>query len=750
MDNNQITLLRRGPSFCPNPKDINWLQVHDDLERFEARLRTAVFFLEKNPEDSDDQAATPSHLPKVPGKRNWKPPVSKYPEIELFLSNVRKDLLDPNNVRTVKDNLSRGERIALKKLKNSNTVIRIQDKGSRFVLVNSSDYEDKMLAQLNNQLHYKPLQSDPTPKHIGSVEKWCSKWLRNGDISPEVADWILNKNAKPGVAFGNIKTHKEGNPLRLITSCCGTAIENLSEFTEFYLQPLARKLPSFIKDTTDLLNRIEELNKTGPFPEGTLLVSWDVVSMFPNIDNNLGLTAVRKALDSRNSLVPSTNCILEAVKICLVSNHSVFKDKFFLQIHGTAMGPKNACSYADLAMGEIDFKAKFCGPLRPSLWWRYRDDVFDLWQQGLPALDTFTQYINSLYPTIKFEVVSSENCLHVLDLTLHLVDGFIRTDVYSKPTDSHLYLPPSSAHPKHVFKAIPFGVATRIRRNCSDDNFFANRLVEYKGYLLNQGYSAKLVNDQFSRALAIPRKDLLRPKEKPSKKLFPFVVTYNPNLPSIGGIIRKHLHLLESNPKLREFFPKNSIIPSFRRTKNLKEILAPSKFNSNDLHESNSNENGCFKCDKTRCDLCNNFLVHSNRFSSYRTGKSYYIRSRLTCHSRNVIYLASCKKCQLQYIGSTTTEFKVRFRNHKSSMLTNKKTCEVAVHFNSAPHSLQDFEFQCIDQIAHANSRTLLENTLITKEAYWSAQLFTLSPYGLNKRQEFHSKNRIHYNQDPN
>ena len=119
-------------------------------------------------------------------------------------------------------------------------------------------------------------------------------------------------------------------------------------------------------------------------------------------------------------------------------------------------------------------------------------------------------------------------------------------------------------------------------------------------------------------------------------------------------------------------------------------------------------------------------------------------------YPRNVIYLASCKKCQLQYIGSTTTEFKVRFRNHKSSMLTNKKTCEVAVHFNSAPHSLQDFEFQCIDQIAHANSRTLLENTLITKEAYWSAQLFTLSPYGLNKRQEFHSKNRIHYNQDPN
>ena len=117
--------------------------------------------------------------------------------------------------------------------------------------------------------------------------------------------------------------------------------ENLSAFTEFYLQPLAQKLPSFIKDTTDLLNKIEHLNKSGPFPTGTLLVSWDMVSMFPNIDNKLGLFAFRKALNARENIFPSTSCILEAIKICLKSNHSVFKENFFLQIHGTVMGPKN-------------------------------------------------------------------------------------------------------------------------------------------------------------------------------------------------------------------------------------------------------------------------------------------------------------------------------------------------------------------------------------------------------------------------
>ena len=44
-----------------------------------------------------------------------------------------------------------------------------------------------------------------------------------------------------------------------------------------------------------------------------MFVSWDVVSMFPNIDNNLGLTAVKNALNARERKMPSTNCILEAV-----------------------------------------------------------------------------------------------------------------------------------------------------------------------------------------------------------------------------------------------------------------------------------------------------------------------------------------------------------------------------------------------------------------------------------------------------
>ena len=152
------------------------------------------------------------------------------------------------------------------------------------------------------------------------------------------------------------------------------------------MKPLAESLPSFIKDTTHLINKIDEVNQLGPFPTGTLLVSWDVVAMFPNIDNELGVTAVKNALDARSVKIPSTECILEAVVICLESNNCQFDNNNYVQQHGTAMGPKNACSYADLAMGVIDHKAKFEGTIKPMLWLRYRDDILDLWTQGVEKL----------------------------------------------------------------------------------------------------------------------------------------------------------------------------------------------------------------------------------------------------------------------------------------------------------------------------------------------------------------------------
>ena len=77
---------------------------------------------------------------------------------------------------------------------------------------------------------------------------------------------------------------------------------------------------------------------------------------------------------------------------------------------------------------------------------------------------------------------------------------------------------------------------------------------------------------------------------------------------------------------------KGSIIPSFRRTKNLKEILAGSK-HSNYTTSETALKQGCFKC-KGKCDLCQNFLRGTEIFTSARTNIIYPIRQHLNCKSK--------------------------------------------------------------------------------------------------------------------
>ena len=79
-------------------------------------------------------------------------------------------------------------------------------------------------------------------------------------------------------------------------------------------------------------------------------------------------------------------------------------------------------------------------------------------------------------------------------------------------------------------------------------------------------------------------------------------------------------------------------------------------------------------------------------------------------------------------------------------MLTNKKTCELAIHFNCTKHEISEISFIVIEIITSQGNAAHIHKLLLTREAYWTAQLCTLNPHGLNKRREFRSKNRVSYN----
>ena len=132
-------VLSKGPSFCPVPKDINWQKVHESLDQFDHRIRIAAYFHQKK---TSDENKTNSNFQLSKPQSKWNPPKAS-PELELFLSNITKDVLDRRNIRKPKDNLSNKEREAIKNLKSDDRIIRIQDKGSRFVVVDKDDYQPK-------------------------------------------------------------------------------------------------------------------------------------------------------------------------------------------------------------------------------------------------------------------------------------------------------------------------------------------------------------------------------------------------------------------------------------------------------------------------------------------------------------------------------------------------------------------------------------------------------------------------------
>ena len=63
----------------------------------------------------------------------------------------------------------------------------------------------------------------------------------------------------------------------------------ISRFADHDLQPLLIEIPSYIKNTNDFLNKINNLT----FPEKSFLVTIDVKFLYTNIPNNEGIAPVK-------------------------------------------------------------------------------------------------------------------------------------------------------------------------------------------------------------------------------------------------------------------------------------------------------------------------------------------------------------------------------------------------------------------------------------------------------------------------
>ena len=168
----------------------------------------------------------------------------------------------------------------------------------------------------------------------------------------------------------------------------------MSEIVDFFLQPYIPTIPSSIKDTDDFIRSIRNIID---LLSDVLIVTFDVVSLYPCIPHDFGLCALKDFLLDRNLPAIVVNRIHNMTELVLKKNMFELNSECFLQASGRAIGTKMAPSYANNVMSIFERKLLTGSCNKPLVWFRYIDDIFAIWTYGEDKFKDFMIYINSIH-----------------------------------------------------------------------------------------------------------------------------------------------------------------------------------------------------------------------------------------------------------------------------------------------------------------------------------------------------------------
>ena len=420
----------------------------------------------------------------------------------------------------------------------------------------------------------------------------------------------------------------------------------LSNFVDLILKPLCQHWPSFIRDDLDFLNYLPD-----EIDEHTLLVSFDVVSLYSSIPHDLGLTAIEYWIDNYATSLPrsfSKEFILEAITLVLKENAFTSDNKYYRQLQGTAMGTKMAPTYANLVTGypkknlytkyeetfgknEVEDFIKICQ--------RFLDDCFLLWKRSIEDLHKFHKIINNLHEKISFTMEKDESRIPFLDVLVYKEGRKLHADIFYKKTDTHQYMNFNSCHPKHTKQNIPYSLAKRICSIVSKPEVRNQRLRELEDFLKSQEYPTKLIQQGIAKAESLTTSQLRLTKDQSTRQLqtLPLVITHNPKNPQILRKIKQDLKFLNNSSKMKSILDNANIIVSGRQPKSLKKLLTRAEFSSEPSIKNVS------KCNESKCGTCD--ILITGQDINFKNGKRWEIKSAMTCKSRHIIYVIICPKC---------------------------------------------------------------------------------------------------------
>lgn len=375
-------------------------------------------------------------------------------------------------------------------LKNHNDIIITKaDKGNTTVVMYKCEYVDKALLLLNDSTTYKKLNVDPTIKVQNGTNKLVDELIKTKCIEP-----LTGKKLKCATGvFPKIyflpKIHKDNVPLRPIVSCVGSSTYNLSKFLANLLTNAFVKDEYYVKNSFQFLQSITNI----VLPEGYILVSLDVISLFTNVPIDLVVECIKENWDLLDNGSFTLDKVLQLFNFVVNNSYFNFENIFYQQISGLAMGNCLSPICSDIVMSKLQNTCINKLSFKVPFFCRYVDDIITAVPEN--KVDEILAIFNSFHHKLQFTIeIENDQKLPFLDtLVIRKDDNTIITDWYQKPTFSERFLNFYSQHPFAQKINIINNLKTRAMA-LSHTVFWEKNLLLIRSFLLKNNYPSSLVD----------------------------------------------------------------------------------------------------------------------------------------------------------------------------------------------------------------------------------------------------------------
>ncbi|CAK1596643.1 unnamed protein product [Parnassius mnemosyne] len=337
--------------------------------------------------------------------------------------------------------------------------------------MDTSDYNFKIQQLLSDESTYVKVKTDPTTNTLKTTSDLIKKYSEKLNLD---VNSIIPTCAKPPKLYGLPKIHKPNAPLRPIVSQIDSPTYRLAQHLAKVLSPLRGHTRAHTKDSYHFVSEIKDLCLT----DNETMVSFDVQSLFTCLPVEDCISIITRKLEENN--MPAEYAVL--LRHCLTSGYLLWKEQFYKQVDGVAMGSPVSPIVADIFMEDFEEKALLTAPVTPSFYKRYVDDTFTI----LPSdkVTAFLEHLNSINPKIQFTMeLEANNSLAFLDvLVIRNPNNTVGHTVYRKKTHTNRYLNGESHHHPSQLATVGKSLLQRARGIC-DSKHLAAELQHVKQVL---------------------------------------------------------------------------------------------------------------------------------------------------------------------------------------------------------------------------------------------------------------------------